>query len=66
MGYLFRYLDPLVCTTRDGVKNVFRDVQVGNIDLIGKFTPGLLFGGKFAAAFFASKTSREIVIDQPC
>ncbi len=23
-----KYLDPLVCTTRDGVKNVFRDVQV--------------------------------------
>ena len=22
------FLDPLVCTTRDGVKNVFRDVQV--------------------------------------
>ncbi len=22
------YLDPLVCTTRDGVRNVFRDVQV--------------------------------------
>ncbi len=23
-----KFLDPLICTTRDGVRNVFRDVQV--------------------------------------
>ena len=23
-----KVMDPMVCTTRDGVKNVFRDIQV--------------------------------------
>ena len=27
-------MDPLVCTTRDGVKNIFRDVQVGTLHLV--------------------------------
>ena len=27
-------MNPLICTTRDGVRNVFRDVQVGRYGVV--------------------------------
>ena len=29
-----KMMNPLICTTRDGVRNVFRDVQVGKYDVV--------------------------------
>ena len=29
-----KMMNPLICTTRDGVRNVFRDVQVGRYGVV--------------------------------